>query len=95
LRKWLEPTPSNSSPGKFPLVEAQQMAREVGLNGEELAQIAGILYTLYGIFRKYDTLIAEINPLVRTSQGTYVALDAKVEIDDSSLYRRFQSVSPH
>lgn len=69
------------------LVEAQQMAREVGLDGEELAQIAGILYTLYGIFRKYDTLIAEINPLVRTSEGTYLALDAKVEIDDSSLYR--------
>ena len=70
------------------LLEAQQMAREVGLDGEELGQVAGILYTLYGVFRKYDALIAEINPLVRTSQGTYVALDAKVEMDDSSLYRQ-------
>ena len=69
------------------LLEAQQMAREVGLDGEELVQVAGILHTLYGVFRKYDALIAEINPLVRTPQGTYLALDAKVEIDDSSLYR--------
>jgi len=69
------------------LLEAQQMAREVGLDGEDLVQVAGILHTLYGVFRKYDALIAEINPLVRTPQGTYLALDAKVEIDDSSLYR--------
>ena len=69
------------------LHEAQQMAREVGLDGEELMQVAGILHTLYGVFRKYDALIAEINPLVRTPEGTYLALDAKVEIDDSSLYR--------
>jgi len=69
------------------LLEAQQMTREVGLDGEELEKIAGILHTLYGVFRKYDALIAEINPLVRTSKGTYLALDAKVEIDDSSLYR--------
>ncbi len=69
------------------LPEAQQMAREAGLHGEELVQVAGKLHALYSVFRKYDALIAEINPLVRTSQGDYLALDAKVEIDDSSLYR--------
>ncbi|MFC1932886.1 succinate--CoA ligase subunit beta [Chloroflexota bacterium] len=69
------------------LPDAQQMAREVGLRGEELVRVATILRTLYAVFRKYDALIAEMNPLVRTAQGTYLALDAKVEIDDSSLYR--------
>ena len=69
------------------LLEAQKMAREAGLDGEELKKVAGVLHTLYGVFRKYDALIAEINPLVRTSKGIYLALDAKVEIDDSSLYR--------
>jgi len=69
------------------LHEAQQMAREVGLDGEELVQVAGTLHSLYSVFRRYDALIAEINPLVRTPQGAYLALDAKVEIDDSSLYR--------
>ncbi len=67
--------------------EAKQMAREAGLRGGELVQVAGKLHALYNVFRKYDALIAEINPLVRTSQGDYLALDAKVEIDDSSLYR--------
>lgn len=69
------------------LLDAQQMAREAGLRGEELVGVATILRNLYGVFCKYDALVAEINPLVRTIQGTYLALDAKVEIDDSSLYR--------
>lgn len=69
------------------LSEAQQMAQEGGLGGEELVQVTSILHTLYSVFRKYDALVAEINPLARTAQGNYLALDAKVEIDDSSLYR--------
>ena len=69
------------------LPDAQQMAREAGLRGEELVQIATILRNLYSVFCKYDALVAEINPLVRTLEGTYLALDSKVEVDDSSLYR--------
>jgi len=57
------------------------------LSGKELVQVAGILKALYHVFRKYDALLAEINPLVRTIQGDYLALDSKVEIDASSLYR--------
>jgi len=69
------------------LPDAQQMAREAGLRGEELVRIATILRTLYSVFGKYDALVAEINPLIRTPEGTYLALDSKIEIDDSSLYR--------
>ena len=63
------------------------MAREVGLDGGDLMQVAHTLCALYNVFRKYDALVVEINPLVRTPQGTYSALDSKVEIDDASLYR--------
>jgi len=69
------------------LHEAKHMAREVGLNGKELIEVARNLHALYSIFDKYDALLAEINPLVRTTRGTYMALDSKIEIDDSSLYR--------
>ena len=69
------------------LSDAEQMTQEAGLSGEELATVAGILHTLYSVYRKYDTLLVEINPLVRTPRGIYISLDAKVEIDDSSLYR--------
>ncbi len=67
--------------------QAQQMCREVGLRGKELTEIASLLGALYRVFRNYDALVAEINPLVLTANGTYLALDAKVEIDNSSLYR--------
>ena len=66
---------------------AEQVVWDAGLGGEESPAIAGVLDALYRVFRKYDALVAEINPLVRTTRGTYLALDAKVEVDDSSRYR--------
>lgn len=67
--------------------EAEEMAREAGLNGNEMKVIARYLNSLYQAFRRYDALLVEINPLARTPQGDYIALDARMEIDDSSLYR--------
>jgi succinyl-CoA synthetase beta subunit len=71
----------------FSLSESRQMASQAGLEGEELVAIAHLLQTLYGVFRKHDAMLVEVNPLARTCAGKYLALDAKVEIDDSSLYR--------
>lgn len=67
--------------------EARRMCRGVGLRGADVSRVANMLSALYRVFRNYDALIAEINPLVRTSKWDYLALDAKVEIDDDSLYR--------
>jgi succinyl-CoA synthetase beta subunit len=78
--------PISIAAGLLP-TEARRMCREVGLEGRDRTHIVDILCTLYLIFRKYDALVTEINPLVRTPQGSYLAIDAKVEIDDSSLYR--------
>ncbi|MBI2849618.1 MAG: succinate--CoA ligase subunit beta [Chloroflexi bacterium] len=69
------------------LNEAKQMCQQVGLQGKDAIEVAGVLTALYRVFRKNDAIVAEINPLVRTVLGSYMALDAKVEIDDSSLYR--------
>ncbi|MFC1902577.1 succinate--CoA ligase subunit beta [Chloroflexota bacterium] len=69
------------------LSDARQMCRTVGFKGKELTQVANVLVALYSAFHNNDALVAEINPLVRTPRGNYIALDAKVEIDDSSLYR--------
>jgi succinyl-CoA synthetase beta subunit len=70
--------------------EARRMCRGVGLKGVEVSRVANMLSALYGVFRNYDCMIAEINPLVRTSKGNYLALDAKMEIDDDSLYRHHE-----
>ena len=65
-----------------------------GLSGalhEDVAvarQIASILEKLYRVFDKSDASLAEINPLVVTPEGDVVAIDAKINIDDSALYRQ-------
>ena len=66
---------------------ARQMCHEVSLSGLQLLQVAGIMMSLYSVFRKYDALVAEINPLIQTPTGDFIAVDAKVELDDSSLFR--------
>ena len=43
---------------------------------------------LYKLFMSCDCSLAEINPLVITKQGTVLAVDAKITIDDNALYRQ-------
>jgi succinyl-CoA synthetase beta subunit len=78
--------PVSISKGLDP-VQARRMCRDAGLSGKNQLEVASVLTSLYRVFRNYDALIAEINPLVRTKKGSFVALDSKVEIDDSALYR--------
>jgi succinyl-CoA synthetase beta subunit len=47
-----------------------------------------LMQAAYTVFRKSDASLVEINPLVVTRQGTVCALDAKVTIDDSALFRQ-------
>jgi succinyl-CoA synthetase beta subunit len=68
-------------------VEAREMCQQAGLSGYEEEGVTSVFVALYRVFRKYDAVVAEINPLVKTTEGEFVALDSKVEIDDSSLYR--------
>jgi len=71
----------------LPKQQARHMCREAGLPAEEQSGVAEVLTSLYRVFANYDALVAEINPLARTADGSFVALDSKVEIDDSSLFR--------
>ncbi|MFC2063357.1 ATP-grasp domain-containing protein [Chloroflexota bacterium] len=93
VEKAAQESPEGVVSKKIPIIaglslsEAKQITREAGLDGDDLEQVAGILHTLYGIFQKYDALTTEINPLTKTADGKYLALDAKVELDDDSLYR--------
>jgi succinyl-CoA synthetase beta subunit len=50
----------------------------------QIAEIAGKLYTC---FVESDATLAEINPLIVTPEGVVRALDAKVTLDDSALFR--------
>ena len=46
-----------------------------------------ILTTLYARYRELDAELVEVNPLAETPRGDFVALDAKLVIDDSTLAR--------
>jgi len=61
--------------------------KKIGLTGEPLSEIVNVIAKLYKIFREYDGLIAEINPLVMTEDERILCVDAVVEVDDSALFR--------
>jgi succinyl-CoA synthetase beta subunit len=63
------------------------MAAMAKLDPDQAAQLGGIAEGLARLFRGYDCLLAEINPLVLDGAGRLAALDGKIEIDDSSLFR--------
>jgi len=67
--------------------EAISLVRQIGLTGETLVLVSRILFQLYSLFSSCDARIAEINPLVITEEGKIIASDARVEIDDNSLFR--------
>jgi len=58
-----------------------------GIGKEHAAQLKDLLVKLYAVFTEYDCLLAEINPLALDESGKLIALDGKVDIDDSALYR--------
>jgi succinyl-CoA synthetase beta subunit/citryl-CoA synthetase large subunit len=73
--------------GRLPQHRAREIIAEAGISGRALLALGSVLSTLADIFLDYDATIAEINPLARTRDGSYVALDCHLEIDDDGLFR--------
>jgi succinyl-CoA synthetase beta subunit len=68
--------------------QAREMAFAIGLkDGKQARQFAQIASALYRVFVETDASLAEINPLVIRDDGSLQALDSKVLIDDSALFR--------
>jgi succinyl-CoA synthetase beta subunit len=59
----------------------------LGLPAELRQEFATTLRGLYAAFMESDADLAEINPLVVTEGGQLLALDAKIVLDDSALFR--------
>ncbi|HUU39528.1 MAG TPA: ADP-forming succinate--CoA ligase subunit beta [Desulfatiglandales bacterium] len=54
-----------------------------------------IMTKLYKLFISKDCSLIEINPLVTTGAGRFVALDAKINFDDNALYRQKEIAQLH
>jgi succinyl-CoA synthetase beta subunit len=68
--------------------QARQLAFDIGLaDGKQARQFAAIAMGVFRIFTQIDASLVEINPLVIRDDGTLQALDSKVIVDDSALFR--------
>ncbi len=68
--------------------QIRRMSSFLSADKEISKKIGGMLVSLYGAFIGVDASLAEINPLVVTPAGEVWAIDAKINIDDSALFRR-------
>jgi succinyl-CoA synthetase beta subunit len=75
-----------------PLIGLQSFAlrdlmMSLGLRDEEAKTLTGILKMCYQVYEKEDAELIEINPLMISKDGKFVAVDAKMTIDDNALAR--------
>ncbi len=71
----------------FQQFQARKLAFALGLSGDAFKNGVKFLLALYRAYEATDASLFEINPLVITKEGNVIALDAKVNFDDNSLYR--------
>ena len=75
-------------PGKkYWLYEAVEICKKAGLSGKLLPAVAKIMLGLLKAFEIADASLAEINPLIVKTDGSLIAGDSKVVVDDNALYR--------
>ncbi len=67
--------------------QIRQLGFGLGLDAPQVKKLEVFVKGLYRLFVEKDASLAEINPLVVTSEGELVALDGKLNFDDNALYR--------
>jgi succinyl-CoA synthetase beta subunit/citryl-CoA synthetase large subunit len=70
--------------------QAKQVIAQVGVSGSALGKLTPILGRLARLFVEYDMTLAEINPLGELEDGSFVALDAHMEMENEARPRQKQ-----
>lgn len=81
LKEFIDP-----ATGLLPF-QASRMAYGMHFPQETIRKVTKFMMGLYQVFVGKDCSLAEINPLVVTKEGDVIALDAKLNFDDSALFR--------
>ncbi|MEI6081108.1 MAG: ADP-forming succinate--CoA ligase subunit beta [Verrucomicrobiota bacterium] len=68
--------------------QTRLIASSLGLTGPLMNQASKLFTNLYRLFIERDCSMVEVNPLVVTTDGRLMALDAKFNFDDNALYRQ-------
>jgi succinyl-CoA synthetase beta subunit len=67
--------------------QTRKLAKQLGFESSQLKRASKLFEGLYRTFVAYDCSMVEVNPLVVTTKGDVLALDAKFNFDDNALYR--------
>jgi succinyl-CoA synthetase beta subunit len=71
----------------FQAFHARKIAFGLGLDKDEQKNIFKFAKALYDVYMDNDAEMIEINPLVKTGGGEFIALDAKMGFDDNAIAR--------
>jgi succinyl-CoA synthetase beta subunit len=86
IKEWVDP-----GTGLRPF-QANKIGYGLGFGPNQIGPIRSVISGLDRAFHEKDCLLAEINPLVLTGEGGFVALDAKMNFDDNGLFRHKEIV---
>ncbi|WWO95342.1 MAG: ADP-forming succinate--CoA ligase subunit beta [Candidatus Dasytiphilus stammeri] len=70
--------------------QARSLAFKIGLTGNLIIQFINLFMKLVKLFIECDLLLAEINPLVITTEKNLLCLDAKFILDSNALFRQLE-----
>jgi succinyl-CoA synthetase beta subunit len=87
IRQWTDPML-----GLQPF-QARALAFGLGLSGDQFTAGVSLILNLFRAYLDKDCSLAEINPLAVTRDGRVLALDAKLNFDDSALFRHKEIVA--
>jgi succinyl-CoA synthetase beta subunit len=69
------------------MYQCRNLAFALGLEGDQVSAFAKLMSAAVRLVNECDAGLLEINPLVLTGDGTLLALDAKLDLDDNALFR--------
>jgi succinyl-CoA synthetase beta subunit len=75
------------------LAKAQQIVAAARFAPDVAPQVADVLVALWRAFVGADATLVEVNPLARLADGTVVALDGKVTLDENASFRQPDNAS--
>jgi len=68
--------------------QARQLAFGLELDKKQMRQFGDLIKKMYRLYLDTDSSLIEVNPLITTKAGDIVALDGKINIDGSALFRQ-------
>jgi succinyl-CoA synthetase beta subunit len=67
--------------------KADEIVAAAGFDAADAAELARVFQLLGTVYTKSDATLVEVNPLVKTGDGSIVALDGKVSLDENADFR--------